>query len=140
MYFVSFGRFNNLPKEELQEEKKIFLDAKKRILTYNIYNEFNTLKYFKESEESEINKMVKEKIQSKNKVEELRYILLGFGISYDLLSDGEKKQLVNMDLTYDNCKNFVVNNFNINFVLKIIKVLTLIKKFLPRTYLSKFIY
>ena len=111
MYFVSFGRFKNLSKEELQEEKKIFLDAKKNSLSSILYNEYNKDK-FKEYEESEINKMVKEKIQSKNSVEELRYILVVFGMNYDLLSDGEKKQLVNMDLTYDNYKNFVVNNFN----------------------------
>lgn len=111
MYFVSFGRFKYLSKEELEEEKIIFLDAKKRILSSVLYHEFRTTK-FKGTEESEIDKMVKEHIQSKNKVEKLRYILMGFGMNYDLLSDGEKIQLVNMDLTYDNCKNFVINNFN----------------------------
>ncbi len=111
MYLVSFGRYKNLSNEELQKEKEIFLDAKKRILSGILYNEFDTIK-FKDSEESEINKMIKEKVQSKNKIEQLKYILIGFGINYNLLTVGEKRQLLNMDLTYNNCKNFSINNFN----------------------------
>jgi len=56
--------------------------------------------------------MIKEKVQSKNKIEQLKYILIGFGINYNLLTVGEKRQLLNMDLTYNNCKNFSINNFN----------------------------
>jgi len=82
MYLVSFGRYKNLSNEELQKEKEIFLDAKKRILSGILYNEFDTIK-FKDSEESEINKMIKEKVQSKNKFEQLKYILIGFGINYN---------------------------------------------------------
>lgn len=82
MYLVSFGRYKNLSNEELQKEKEIFLDAKKRILSDILYNEFDTIK-FKDSEESEINKMIKEKVQSKNKFEQLKYILIGFGINYN---------------------------------------------------------
>lgn len=82
MYLVSFGRYKNLSNEELQKEKEIFLDAKKRILSDILYNEFDTIK-FKDSEESEINKMIKEKVQSKNKLEQLKYILIGFGINYN---------------------------------------------------------
>ena len=82
MYLVSFGRYKNLSNEELQKEKEIFLDAKKRILSGILYNEFDTIK-FKDSEESEINKMIKEKVQSKNKIEQLKYILIGFGINYN---------------------------------------------------------
>lgn len=83
----------------------------KREFFLKFFNEFDTIK-FKDSEESEINKMIKEKVQSKNKVEQLKYILMGFGINYNLLTVCEKKQLLNMDLTYDNCKNFAINNFN----------------------------
>ena len=111
---VTFGRFHNLSTEELQKDKELFLEKKRNFASFSFDN-IDKSKY-KEMEESQIDQIIKEKstrIKSSYDVQgALHQFLLGIGLGEKVLNDDEKKQILSMNLTYDNCAKFTLNIYN----------------------------
>ena len=115
MLLISFGRFHNLSKDELEKEKEEFIERKRRFIADSLDLDYFTPK-LKGMKESQIDEVIKEKLSEIKfdiKVKDaLRIFLISFGINYNLLSDDEKKQISSMNWTYENCKIFTLNNYN----------------------------
>ena len=83
--------------------------------SYSFGHNTKTSKY-KEMEESQIDEIIKEKstrIKSSYEVKSaLHQFLLGIGLGEKVLNDDEKKQILSMNLTYDNCAKFTLNIYN----------------------------
>ena len=83
--------------------------------SYSFGHNTKTSKY-KEMEESQIDEIIKEKstrIKSSYEVKSaLHQFLIGIGLSEKLLNDDGKKQILSMNLAYDNCAKFTLNIYN----------------------------
>ena len=113
---VTFWQFKKFTEEDLLEDKKIFTNTKKRLLCYLLYENVDVEKLTKE-EISQMDNLIKRQLHSKNlnpKEKERNYDGLRMftslcGISFDLLNEKEKEILLNMDLSYENCKKTFLN-------------------------------
>ena len=113
---VTFGQFKKFTEEDFLEDKKIFINTKKRLLCYLLYENVNVEILTKE-EISQMDNLIKRQLHSKtlNPKEKKRNFdgMVMFasicGISFKLLNEKEKEILLNMDLSYENCKKFFLN-------------------------------
>ena len=113
---VTFGQFKKFTEEDLLEDKNIFTNTKKRLLCYLLYENVNVETLTKE-EISQMDNLIKRHLHSKNlnpKEKERSYdgsrmFASICGISFNLLNEKEKELLLNMDLSYDNCKKMFLN-------------------------------
>ena len=113
---VTFGLFKKFTEEDLLEDKKAFTNTKKRLLCYLLYENVN-VEDLTEEEISQMDNLIKRQLHSKNlnpkekvrNYEGMRMFASICGISYNLLNEKEKEILLNMDLTYENCKKMFLN-------------------------------
>ena len=106
---ITFGRFNKLSTEDIQKEKELFLEKKKDLVAFSLYCDYDTSK-IKDLKESQIDGIIKEKfLEIKNNFNAhwaFSNFLYDMGICIDLLDNEEKKQILSMNLTYENFCNF----------------------------------
>lgn len=111
---ITFDRFNKLSTEDIQKEKELFLEKKKALLAFSLSFGHDTSK-IKDIEESKMDEIIKEKfLEIKNNYKvycALSDFLFDIGICNDLLDDEDKKKILNMKLTYENCGNFAINYY-----------------------------
>ncbi len=118
---ITFGQFEKFTtKEDFQLDKENFIHAKKTLLCY-LLHEYTNYKFMKQEEflqmdtvlKANINKENFNKKEFKEKIENgLQCFLNFFGLSYDLLSDEQKNELLTIDLTYKNCKKLFLKIIN----------------------------
>ena len=112
---VDFGRYHNLSKEELQKDKELFLKKKTELANFTLDHNRDLSKY-EGLEESQLDEIIKEKFSRIKYSIEVQCALGNFlyviGLNENLLNDDEKKQILNMKLTYDNCKKFALNHYD----------------------------
>ena len=112
---IDFGRYHNLSKEELQKDKELFLKKKRELANFTLDHNRDLSKY-EGLEESQLDEIIKEKFSRiKYSIDvqcALGNFLYAIGLNENLLNDDEKKQILNMKLTYDNCKKFALNHYD----------------------------
>ena len=118
---ITFGKFKEFIKaEDSKEDKEIFINSKKSLLSYLLYQqtEFNRLT---EEQISDLDNQIKKQLYQINSIneEENKTVYNAFclfmfknGLCLNLLSQQEKKELLTMDLSYKNCKKMFLNIFN----------------------------
>ena len=119
---VTFGKFKKFTKEEdLQNDKINFINAKKVLLSYLIYETQYKSNLIKENE-SDMDNLIKKNISYNiiNK-EKLKFdintcsfigFMSKFGLSYRFLNEEVQKKLLSLELTYDSFKKMVLNIYD----------------------------
>ena len=107
MAYISFGKFGK--KEQWGKEKEIFLDELRLLMSRITKNGENKELYAK-SNETELAKTLKQMIAKKNYDHSnfdfsISDFMLRLGLSYKILTKSEKKEIFEMEFTYDNWKN-----------------------------------
>ena len=116
MAYVTFGRFGK--KEQWGKEKEIFLDELRLLMSRITKNGENKELYAK-SNETELAKTLKQMLAKKDYddfwfYEAISDFMFRLGLSYDILTKSEKKEIFEMDFTYDNWKKkseILYNNY-----------------------------
>lgn len=110
---ITFNRFKTFSEKEIENEKKMFLDYKIKLLNDLLF-QGETLSE-EEKDISNLDKSIKHKLSMKSEFyrrEPMISFLCELGIHYDLLDKNEKEQLYNMDFTFENFQNFVNEKYN----------------------------
>jgi hypothetical protein len=110
-----FGRYGFV--EDTKEEKKLFLER----LNYLIHSlEYNDKKEYNEKEIIDVTKIVLKKYVTDSYhnlyTDALSIFLTSMGLSYFILTPEEKKEILEMDYTYDNWRiksQELIDSFNI---------------------------
>ena len=110
-----FGRYGFV--EDTKEEKKLFLER----LNYLIHSlEYNDKKEYNEKEIIDVTKIVLKKYVTDSYhnlyTDSLSIFLTSMGLSYFILTPEEKKEILEMDYTYDNWRiksQELIDSFNI---------------------------
>lgn len=118
---VTFGKFKKFTKEEdLIEDKNLFINSKKVLLSYLLYEETEFDKLTKE-QICDLDNLIKRELYNYNSLDiedddilyyAFYFFMFKFGLSIELISDQEKEELLTMDLSYENCKKMVLNIFD----------------------------
>ena len=122
MAYITFERFGK--KEQWEGDKEIFLDELRLLMTRITKNEENKEIYAK-ANEIELAKTLKQMIAKKN-YDDFNFdagfagFMLRLGLSYKILTKSEKKEIFEMEFTYDNWKNKSKILYN-NYLMKCIK-------------------
>ena len=122
MAYVTFGRFGK--KEQWERDKEIFLDEL-RYLMSRITKEEENKEIYAKANEIELAKTLKQMIAKKN-YDDFNFdagisgFMLRLGLSYKILTKSEKKEIFEMEFTYDNWKNKSKILYN-NYLMKCIK-------------------
>ena len=122
MAYISFGRFGK--KEQWEGEKEIFLDELRLLVSRITKNEENKELYAK-ANETELTRTLKQMIAKKNYDDfyfddAISAFMFRLGLSYKILTKSEKKEIFEMEFTYDNWKNKSEILYN-NYLMKCIK-------------------
>ena len=122
MAYISFGRFGK--KEQWDKEKELFLDELRLLVSEITKNKENKELYAK-ANEIELVKTLKQMIAKKNYDNSnfdfsIRDFMVHLGLSYKILTKSEKKEILEMEFTYDNWKNKSKILYN-NYLMKCIK-------------------
>ena len=122
MAYITFGRFGKKDQEE--KEKEIFLDELRRLLSEITKNE-ESKKFYAKANETELAKTLKQMITKKDYDDfmfddSISDFMLRLGLSYNILTKSEKKEIFEMEFTYDNWKNKSEILYN-NYLMKCIK-------------------
>ena len=116
MAYVTFGRFGK--KEQWERDKEIFLDEL-RYLMSRITKEEENKEIYAKANEIELAKTLKQMIAKKN-YDDFNFdagisgFMLRLGLSYKILTKSEKKEILEMEFTYDNWKKkseILYNNY-----------------------------
>ena len=119
MTYITFGRFGK--EEQRKRDKEVFLEELRLLITTITKNEENKELYAK-SNEIEIAEALKQ-IIAKNDYDGVIFdlafadFMLRLGLSYKLLTKNEKKEIFEMEFTYDNWKKKTEILFN-NYLMK----------------------
>ena len=112
---IYFGRYG--PVEDAKIEKKLFLE---RLNSLNQILDYKNTKEYNEKEIVDILKIKLKKLVTDSvyniETEVLSNFLISMGLSYYILSPEEKKEILEMDYTYDNWKiksEQLIESFNI---------------------------
>ena len=116
MAYISFGKFGK--KEQWDREKEIFLEELRLLMSRITKNGENKELYAK-SNETELAKTLKQMIAKKNYDHSnfdfsISDFMLRLGLSYKILTKSEKKEILEMEFTYDNWKKkseILYNNY-----------------------------
>ena len=118
---VTFGKFKKFTKEEdLIEDKNRFINSKKLLLSYLLYKETEFDK-LTEEQICDLDNLIKRELQEFNSIDiedndivyyAFNFFLFQFGLSIELISDQEEKELLTMDLSYENCQKMFLNIFD----------------------------
>ena len=118
---VTFGEFKKFTKnEDFKEDRENFLDSKKTLLSYLLFEETNFDK-LTEEQISDLDNLIDEQLEEVDSINEnensrvyfaFYFFMFKFGLSLDLLSGEEKEELLTMDLSYKNCKIMFSNIFD----------------------------
>ena len=115
MEILTFGRFDKLSTKDIEKEKELFLKEKRKLVAFSLYFDNDTSK-IKDLNESEIDDLIKKKFLEINNNFNVqcafKYFLFNIGICVNLLDDDEKKEILNMNFTYENIGNFATNYYN----------------------------
>ena len=106
MAYITFERFGK--KEQWEKEKEIFLDELRLLVSRLTKNKENKELYAK-ANEIELAKTLKQMLAKKDYddfwfYEAISDFMFRLGLSYDILTKSEKKEIFEMDFTYDNWK------------------------------------
>lgn len=124
--FVTFGLFKKLKNEEdIQNDKEIFFRAKKNLLAYYLFGIAKT-SLLTEKQISEMDNIIKNKIAQKEDFKFVEYgiehLVYQFTLNYNFCNEEEKNKILTMDITYENCKTFVLNHYE-NYIKEINEIL-----------------
>ena len=116
MAYITFERFGK--KEQWEKEKEIFLDELRLLVSRLTKNKENKELYAK-ANEIELAKTLKQMLAKKDYDDFWFYdaisdFMFRLGLSYDILTKSEKKEIFEMDFTYDNWKKkseILYNNY-----------------------------
>ena len=116
MAYITFERFGK--KEQWEKEKEIFLDELRLLVSRLTKNKENKELYAK-ANEIELAKTLKQMLVKKDYDDFWFYdaisdFMFRLGLSYDILTKSEKKEIFEMDFTYDNWKKkseILYNNY-----------------------------
>ena len=116
MAYITFERFGK--KEQWEKEKEIFLDELRLLVSRLTKNKENKELYAK-ANEIELAKTLKQMLAKKDYddfwfYEAISDFMFRLGLSYDILTKSEKKEIFEMDFTYDNWKKkseILYNNY-----------------------------
>ena len=122
MAYISFGRFGK--KEQWEGEKEIFLEELRLLVSTITKNKENKELYAK-ANEIELAKTLKQMIAKKNYDDfyfddAISAFMFRLGLSYKILTKSEKKEIFEMEFTYDNWKSKSEILYN-NYLMKCIK-------------------
>ena len=115
MLMLTFGRFDELSTKDIEKEKELFLENKRKLAAFSLHYYYDTSK-IKELKESQIDNIIKKKFLeiNNNFIVQCAFenFLFDIGICADLLDDDEKKEILNMNFTFENIGNFATNYYN----------------------------
>ena len=125
--FVTFGFFKKFKNEEdIQKDKENFFLEKKILLAYYIYR-VGDIRRLTEKQISEMDTIIKNKIAQKE--EEFKFVETGIidlayhiTLNYNFFNEEEKNRILTMDITYENCKIFVLNYYD-NYIKELNEIL-----------------
>ena len=127
---VTFGTFKKKYSEkDIKKDKEIFFNCKKAFLSDLLYNITN-YDFLTEEEIFQMDNIIKQKLSQNKGIErKIALFTANFGIAYNLLTKEEQKELLAMNLTYEECGKVVKKIYN-NFLNKAKKYQNPVKVYL----------